>query len=180
MEKCSNWRIRLNYSRKQDHHYRSSYVFLPSKGDAKKLHQQFRTCSTATPSAAWGEALSLGIHGIINSLTSSSPAQTDFQSLLSNICTANSFRRRKHSRRQCVSSCSFMAWPELFGLNSLELRLQACTKYGNASRLLEKKVQARILVEWFFDYPVFQEPLTWISGYQMWKLLNPQGSSPYS
>lgn len=107
-----------------------------SSGDPKKLHQQFLTCSTAKLSSAWGETLSLRIHGTTSSLTSSSPPHTDFQSLLLNIPTANSFKRRKHTRRQWVSSCTFMAWPGLPGLSSLELRLHACTKYGNALRQL--------------------------------------------
>ena len=116
---------------------------LPSSGDAKKLHQQFLTCSTAKLSSAWGEALSRRIHGTTNSLTSSSPPHTDFQSLLLNISTASSFKRRKHTRRQWVSSCSVTAWPGLPELNSLKLRLHACTKYGNALRQLENKNQSR-------------------------------------
>lgn len=114
-------------------------VSLPSSGEAKKLHQQFLTCSTAKLSSAWSEALSRRIHGTTNSLTSSSPPHTDFQSLLLNISTASSFKRRKHTRRQWVSSCSVMAWPGLPELNSLELRLHACTKYGNAVRQLGKQ-----------------------------------------
>ena len=111
-------------------------VSLPSSGDAKKLHQQFLTCSTAKLSSAWGETLSRRIQGMTNSLTSSSPPHTDFQSLLLNISAANSFKRRKHARRQWVSISTFMAWPGLPGLSSLELRLHACTKYGNALRQL--------------------------------------------
>ena len=121
--------------------------FLPSRDEARKLHQQFLTCSTARPSAAWAETMSFGIQGMTSSLTSSSPLHTDFQSLLLNISTANSFRREKQMRRQWVSSCSSMAWPTLLEASrSLVLSLHACIKYGNASRYLKHKIFTRILM----------------------------------
>lgn len=70
-----------------------------SRGNPKKLHQQLLTCSTAAASSASCDAMSRGIHGTTSSLTSSRPAHTDFQSLPSNILTANSFKRRKQTRR---------------------------------------------------------------------------------